>query len=141
MLVSEWCSFWCGALMPSPNTRPLGTVTWRDEQGDAGILEHQAAAAVIHLSSRKHQQFVHQLAHDGLALGRCVQFLVEGGHLRQSSWWAMPGGLICWQGDGLGSWLLLDIWLPAGPHQPSRTVPPKALDQKEDTGHRDPHQQ
>lgn len=74
--------------------RELGAVTWRDEQGNACILEHQAATAVVHLSSRKHQQFVHQLPDDGLALGGRVQFLIEGGHLLQRGWLACPGGLI-----------------------------------------------
>lgn len=49
-----------------------GALTWWDEQRDAHILEHQAAATVIHLSSREHQQLVHQLTDDGLALSGCV---------------------------------------------------------------------
>lgn len=63
-------------------------------RGSTCIMEHQAATAVVHLSSRKHQQFVHQLPDDGLALGGCVQFLIEGGHLLQRGRRACPGGLI-----------------------------------------------
>lgn len=66
--------------------REPGAVTWWDEQGDACILEHQATAAVIHLSSRKHQQLVHQPADHGLALSGCVQLLIEGSHLWQCGW-------------------------------------------------------
>ena len=109
--------------------RERGAVTWRNEQGNARILEHQAAAAVVHLSSGKHQQFVHQLPDDSLALGGRVQFLIEGGHLLQRGWRACPGGLIFWWGSGVGLWLLLASLLPAGPQQPARTVPSKALDQ------------
>jgi hypothetical protein len=61
--------------------KKLGVVTWRDEEGNACVLEDQATTTVIHLSSRKHQQLVHQLAGDSLALGGRVQFLVEGSHL------------------------------------------------------------
>lgn len=67
-----------------------GAVTWWDEQRDAHILEHQAATTVIHLSSREHQQLVHQLTDDGLALSGCVQFLVEGGHLWQCGRCTLP---------------------------------------------------
>lgn len=76
--------------------RELGPVTWWDEQRDACILEYQAAATVIHLPSRKHQQFVHQLTGDGLALGGRVQFLVEGSHFRQGGRRALPWGFIFW---------------------------------------------
>lgn len=57
-------------------------VTWRNEQGDARVLQHQASASVIYLSSRKHQQLVHQLSGDGLAPGRHVEFLIERSYLR-----------------------------------------------------------
>lgn len=77
---------WCPHTTHNLNTyvlrRELGAVTWRDEQRDTHILEYQAASTVIHLSSRKHQQLVHQLTDNGLALGGRVQFLVEGSHLR-----------------------------------------------------------
>lgn len=79
--------------MNNRTLRKPGAVTWRDEQGDARILEHQAATAVVHLSSRKHQQLVHQLSDDSLALGGRVQFLVEGSHLLQRGWGCLPGGL------------------------------------------------
>lgn len=119
----------------------LGTVTWRDEQRDARVLQYQAAAAVIHLPSRKHQQLVHQQTDDGLALRGREQLLVKGGHLRQGGRRALRRGLIFGKGSGIRHWLLLTIQLPAGPQQPVRTVPSKALDQKEGTGYRNPHQQ
>ena len=91
---------WSGCFCPvckvnsHARRRELDAVTWWDEQGNAGVLEHQAASSVIHLSSRKHQELVHQLTDDGLALGGRVQLLVEGHHLLQRGWRALPGGLI-----------------------------------------------
>lgn len=93
------CSLRCGSLchMQSEQLHAekcAHAVTWRDEQGDARVPQYQAAAPVIHLSSRKHQQLVHQLTGDGLALGGRVQFLVEGSHLRQVGRWVLVWGLI-----------------------------------------------
>lgn len=82
MLPSMWCPCTTHNLNNYVLRRELGAVTWRDEQRDAHILEYQAASTVIHLSSRKHQQLVHQLTDNSLALGGRVQFLVEGSHLR-----------------------------------------------------------
>lgn len=119
----------------------LGVVTWRDEQRNACVVQHQASATVIHLSSRIHQQLMHQLPSDSLAPGGRLELLVERSHLWYCRGWSLPWGLILWQWSGWEHCFLLVIWIPAVSWQPPRTVPAKALKQKENTGHRYPHQQ
>lgn len=53
-LALRWGILTC-CLKKSLPRRRLGVGTWRDEQGDACVLQDQASTTVIHLSSRKHQ--------------------------------------------------------------------------------------